>query len=121
MTTTIAQSAAVPVRSKGSVYYLYSAMAAWVFVLLLSTLSVTELKAPEPVPATAPATEFSAERAISYVKEIARTPHPIGSPAAAEVRKYLLAQLSALGLNPQIVSAIGTHNAGRTFVVGNTQ
>src|SRR4051812_29326082 len=62
---------------------------------------------PAPVAASAPATEFSAERALAHVREIAQRPHPAGSPDNARVREYLLAQLRAFGLDPQVQEATG--------------
>jgi hypothetical protein len=35
---------------------------------------------PEVVPASAPTTEFSAERAMEDVRVVAKEPHPMGSP-----------------------------------------
>ncbi|HEV2987487.1 MAG TPA: M20/M25/M40 family metallo-hydrolase, partial [Candidatus Angelobacter sp.] len=92
----------------------------WAVVALLSFFAVMELKAPKPVPATAAANEFSAERAMLHVNQIARAPHPLGSANAGAVREYLIAQLSALGLNPQVFPAIGVHKNGRNVVVGST-
>ncbi len=62
---------------------------------------------PAPVPASAPATEFSAERAFAHVREIAQRPHPAGSADNARVRDYVVRQLHALGLEPQIQEATG--------------
>jgi len=62
---------------------------------------------PDPVPASAPATAFSAERAFSHVREIAQRPHPTGSADNARVRDYVLGQLHALGLEPQVQEATG--------------
>ena len=53
---------------------------------------------PEAVPATAPATEFSAERAMAHVSQIAQRPHPVGSADHARVRDYLVKTLEAMGL-----------------------
>jgi len=53
---------------------------------------------PPPAPASAPATEFSAERAMTHVEQIARRPHPLGSPDHARVRDYLARTLEELGL-----------------------
>ena len=38
---------------------------------------------PKPLPVTAPATEFSAERAVRHVQVIAQTPRPAGTAASA--------------------------------------
>lgn len=57
---------------------------------------------PEPVPADGPDTAFSAVRASAALEEIARAPRPAGSPEHARVRNYLLAELRALGLEPEV-------------------
>ncbi|WP_338871413.1 M20/M25/M40 family metallo-hydrolase [Myxococcus stipitatus] len=60
---------------------------------------------PAPVPASAPVEDFSAERALAHVSQLAREPHPVGSPEHARVREYLLARLEELGLSPEIQRA----------------
>lgn len=62
---------------------------------------------PVPVPASASATEFSAERALTHVRAIAQRPHPAGSADNARVREYILGQLRAEGLDPQVQEATG--------------
>jgi hypothetical protein len=72
---------------------------------------------PRTVPATAPDTAFSAERAMRHVAQIAQRPHPMGTADHDRVRDYIIAQLSALGLQAEIqqATAIGTRyqQAGR--------
>lgn len=87
-------------------------------ILLLCALSILRVaRPPSPVAATAPDTVFSAERAMAHVKQIAQRPHPMGSADHDRVRDYIVGQLSALGLAPQIqeTTAIGTRyqEAGR--------
>ena len=53
---------------------------------------------PEPVPAAAPATEFSSARAMVHVTQIAQRPHPVGSADHSRVRDYLVTTLEAMGL-----------------------
>jgi peptidase M28-like protein len=72
-------------------------------VLLVRYASVL----PAVVPASAPATEFSAERALAHVRAIAQRPHPIGSADNARVREYVIAQIRLLGLEPQVQEATG--------------
>ncbi len=60
-------------------------------------LGVTAAQPPAPLPATAPATEFSAARAMADIRVIATWPHPTGSAADAAVRAHLVARLVALG------------------------
>jgi len=57
---------------------------------------------PAPRSASAPSGVFSAGRAMIDNRVIARTPHPMGSPANAVVRDYLVQRMSALGLDPEI-------------------
>ena len=71
----------------------------------LVAISLLALEPPDPLPASAPASEFSAERAFSHVEQIAERPHPVGSPANAEVRDYLVGQLEDLGLRPTVQQA----------------
>lgn len=63
--------------------------------LLIAALT---LQSPRPVPASAPATDFSAQRAMADVREIAQRPHPVGSADHARVRTVLLQRMAALGL-----------------------
>src|SRR5215217_289238 len=70
-----------------------------------AAVSLLALEPLDPLPASAPANEFSAERAFSHVERIAERPHPVGSEANAEVRDYLLRQLEDLGLQPTVQEA----------------
>lgn len=56
------------------------------------------LRPPRPVAATAPASEFSADRARRDVAVVARQAHPLGSAANAAVHDYLLRRCRELGL-----------------------
>jgi peptidase M28-like protein len=94
---------------------------AWLFIALLSALAVMELKPPAPLAAGAPLSNFSAERALVHVRAIAATPHPLGSEANAAVRTYLLAQLSSLGLNPEVFEGIGVTNRRSGVSIGATR
>lgn len=53
---------------------------------------------PSPKGANAAATDFSAARAMTDVRAIARAPHPTGSAENARVRAYLMDRLRGLGL-----------------------
>ena len=92
----------------------------WGFLVFVAILAVAELKAPAPVPASAPITEFSAERALAQLRAFATAPHPVGSKEDATVRDYLVQQLSALGLNPQVFSAVGARTRGEQAIIANT-
>ncbi|HEU5424650.1 MAG TPA: M28 family peptidase [Nitrolancea sp.] len=74
-------------------------------LVLVPLLALAPFIPPQVAPATAPAAAFSAERALPHLQVIARQPHPVGSPADAQVRDYLLQQLIALGFTPEIQQA----------------
>ncbi|MBX7222931.1 MAG: MFS transporter [Blastocatellia bacterium] len=78
---------------------------------------------PPPVkPATAPATEFSAVRAFEHLPLIASQPHPMGSPAHAEVRAYLTRHIKGLGLTPQVqVASAVLRKDDYAITVGDVQ
>jgi len=71
-------------------------------LLLVAGLAAWLVQPPRPVPATAPATEFSAYRAWPDVVALASQPHPLGSAAQAQVRDYLLSRCRDLGLDPSV-------------------
>ena len=93
-----------------------ASLLAWFFMISLATLALLKLRPPEPVTATAPANEFSAERAFVHVRAISTTPHPVGSDANSNVRKYLLEQLSSLGFNPQVFDGTGVSDRSRVVI-----
>jgi hypothetical protein len=77
---------------------------------------------PAPVPANAPDTAFSSARAMTHLVEIARRPHPTGSPAHTQVRDYLLERLRSLGVEPEVqttTSLLGRPGFVRAATVRN--
>jgi acetylornithine deacetylase/succinyl-diaminopimelate desuccinylase-like protein len=75
----------------------------FLFLLLLVSLAMcVSQQPPNSPPASAPPAEFSAERAFRHVEALAREPRPVGTPAHARARKYIVGELQALGLSPQI-------------------
>jgi len=84
------------------------AIAAIAIVLVLAFVcfwGIHQLHPPTTVPADAPSDVFSAERALKHLKVIAATPHPIGTPENRTVRDYLIQEIRALGLKPEIQKA----------------
>ena len=65
---------------------------------------------PKPVPTSAPATAFSAERAMPDIVAIASVPHAIGSDANHAARDYLIKRMIALGLEPQVHPGVGVYD-----------
>jgi hypothetical protein len=63
---------------------------------------------PKALPKTASPRVFSAERAWRHVEALAAKPHPLGSPAHDAARDYVIHELTALGLVPDVQVATGT-------------
>lgn len=61
---------------------------------------------------TAPITEFSAERAMAHVRQLAAAPRPPGSNGHRDAMVYIMARIAALGLEPRIqgTTGIGTRD-----------
>lgn len=97
---------AIPPRVKHRASY---GLAKWVtmsciIVLIAGSILIglLQIQAPSPLSSNAPLDEFSSARAMDKLKVIAKEPHSIMTPAHAEVRDYLLQELKALGLEPEI-------------------
>jgi hypothetical protein len=84
--------------------YRIARLGALAFVAVTVLLTLRSTRAPEPLPATAPAEAFSALRARQHLERIAAVPHPVGSDAHREVREYLLRSLRELGVTPEVQS-----------------
>ncbi|MEP7064616.1 MAG: M28 family peptidase [Gemmatimonadota bacterium] len=78
-----------------------------VLILLVVALILRAGHPPAPVSASAPESEFSAERAMRHVRMVAQRPHPTGSRDAARVRAYVLEQLAALHVLAEVQEATG--------------
>lgn len=109
-------------RISDSAITLIASFLTWVSVILLAAIAIAKLSPPSPATAASPLVEFSAERALVHVRAIASSPHPLGSEANVEVRKYLIAQLTSLGLSPETLEAtgVGVSRRGTTVVVART-
>jgi len=69
-------------------------------------LAIVATTPPGPAAADAPATAFSAARAMGDVRVIGRAPHPTGSAEDAQVRDYLISRLKSMGM--EVATATGT-------------
>jgi hypothetical protein len=79
-------------------------------VLLVAVLSLAPLFPHRVTPASASPEQFSGERAMLHLPIIAREAHPSGSPAQAQVRDYLVGQLTGLGLETEVQAIWGVEN-----------
>ncbi|MBE1588484.1 M28 family peptidase [Nonomuraea angiospora] len=77
-------------------------------VIVLSAMADSTM---QPLPASAPDGEFSAERALRHLERFATEPRPIGSRAGEKARDYLTGQLRAAGLDVRVQRAIGANTS----------
>ena len=85
----------------------------YVVIVLAVLVAAWRLQTPTPAPIDAPAASFSASRAFADISVIAQHPHPVGTADHDRVRDYLVRRLSAMGLAPQLRSALSTTNSWR--------
>lgn len=85
-------------------------------IITALTLAAWALRTPVPAPADAPATAFSANRAMTDVAAIALKPHPMGSVEAAGVQEAVLARLQTLGLQPAFRPFMSPKGPGRNIL-----
>jgi hypothetical protein len=80
-------------------------------LLLAATvfLAVYLQQPPAAVPASAPAADFSSERALRHLRAVAQRPRPTGSAESEAARAYISAELAALGLDPQVQTAFALY------------
>lgn len=77
---------------------------------------------PSPVSASAPQTEFSAERAWVDLERIAgEQPTPIGSAGGDKIRDYLVEELRALGIDVEVQEGIGARTFRADTVAGRVE
>lgn len=75
------------------------------FLALLAVFSVYRQTPPAVKSADSPAGEFSASRAMNHLAIIAQRPHQIGTVEHDVVRDYLVNELRAQGLVPEVQTA----------------
>ncbi|NES12514.1 MULTISPECIES: M28 family peptidase [Micromonospora] len=83
-----------------------AAVVALAALLAVGAGVLVDLATPAPRPASAPAGEFSAQRAYENVKVIAARPHVAGSAANDQVREHLVGVLRGLGLKTEVQDAV---------------
>jgi hypothetical protein len=80
---------------------------AFLFVATCVVFAERVSRPPAALPVNSTQSAFSAQRAMKNVLAIAKRSHPIGSAEHDRIRDYLIAQLSILGLEPQVQNATG--------------
>ncbi|WP_436761963.1 M28 family peptidase [Streptosporangium sp. V21-05] len=71
-----------------------------------------------PLPASAPAGEFSAGRALEHLGRFAAEPRPLGSPASDRAGDYLVGRLRAEGMRVEVHRAVGARSASGLATFG---
>ena len=74
-------------------------------IMLFAVYSALQMHLPRAVHADAPATSFSAERAMADLQVVARERHMTGSEAQERVREYIVGQIKTMGLTPEVESS----------------
>ena len=95
-------------RSAGSPLLVVSLLVLIFLIILMG------MRAPAPKPATAPVTDFSADRAQSVLRRLVGdgVPHPSGSVENSVVRGRVIDELKAVGYEPEIQSGFTCHEYG---------
>ncbi|QIS05054.1 M20/M25/M40 family metallo-hydrolase [Nocardia brasiliensis] len=89
-----------------------SGLLAFVVLLLIACATVWEQQPHGHRDESASAETFSAARAMRIIEEIARRPHPVGTPEHDRVRDHLVGELRALGLDTEIQEGVGRYPSG---------
>jgi acetylornithine deacetylase/succinyl-diaminopimelate desuccinylase-like protein len=92
------------------------------FVLsTLFLLSVAGLRPPASRPAKTPADQFSAARALVFLRKLMgdESPHPAGSLANHEVRERIIGELTKLGYQPNVQTDFECNEYGMCATVNN--
>ncbi|MEN3370345.1 MAG: hypothetical protein V7609_2488 [Verrucomicrobiota bacterium] len=97
-----------------------AALICWLGLGLVTFLTIWCQRPQASVPATAAASEFSAERAIRHVEAIARAPRPIGSVNHATARDYILQQLRSFGMEPEVQRTMAATSTAAPLIVAGT-
>jgi uncharacterized Tic20 family protein len=66
---------------------------------------------PRALPATAPAREFSAMRALIDLRDMTRLTHPVGTPEHEAVRALIMKRLASLGISANVQETFVVHQA----------
>lgn len=92
----------------------------FLLIVALAFFGLYRLNPPNTSSINTPTTEFSSGRAMKHLEVIAQKPHPIGSTENLAVRNYIVQNLTALGINPQIQeTTVASYRWGYPLISGN--
>src|SRR5215470_10126244 len=95
--------------------------ALFIVLVLLAGVLIYQQRPPAAAPADAPAADFSAARALKHIDVIATHTHPIGSAQQRDVREYIIAELRAAGLTPEIQQTTSVREGKSAAVAATVQ
>jgi hypothetical protein len=97
------------------------AIALIVIIAATGWVSFRLLEPPAVVPASEGDKIFSAERALSFLKEVAKEPHPGGTPAHDVVRDYILNYCKQMELETNLMDQTGLAVSTTSISAGRAQ
>ena len=98
----------------------FANLIALLLVVGVVCFTLYRLSGPAAVTANAPLSEFASGRAMRYVQNIGQRPHPIGSAEHAVVRDYIVKELTALGITPEVQKATVISKLSKTPVIAGS-
>jgi hypothetical protein len=72
------------------------------FIAFVAFLSLYQQRPPRAVSAAAPVGQFSSGRAMKQLEVISQKPHPMGSLEHKQVRDYIIREITAMGVQPEV-------------------
>ncbi len=96
-------------------------LAVWLVLGTAALIAINEYRTPAPLDANAAAGQFSAERAVSHLQQIAAAPHFVGTDQNHHVRDYLVQQLTALGADVKVEDSVGIQGRGHLVNAASVQ
>ncbi|HYC89375.1 MAG TPA: M20/M25/M40 family metallo-hydrolase [Thermoanaerobaculia bacterium] len=101
---------------------LYLTLATLVVIAAAAALTLFLQQAPPAASLDAPATEFSAARAMTHLRAIASAPRPLGSRGHDAARDYIVAQLAKSGVEHEVqTTAVTVDNPRDTPVIARVE
>lgn len=91
-----------------------TALISFLMLGLFIYLGTLETTPPAAVSSSAPPTEFSSGRAMQHIRTVSQKPHPAGTAEHSVVRDYIVSELTAMGLKPEIQKT--AQSADRSFL-----
>lgn len=97
------------------------ALLAAALIALVAWGSLSSIAPPRAVSATAPADEFSAERARVHQTDLSQKPHPAGSAEAGRIRDMITTQLRDRGIASRVEPLVGSLGTDDSPTVAYTE